>query len=55
MTQPAMTAMEASLRRALEAGDVLDPTFRESIYSASERALERMLALQPGAAATGKR
>ncbi|WP_152048040.1 hypothetical protein [Aureimonas psammosilenae] len=43
MSQPAMSAMERSLRRALEAGDAVDPSFRESIYSASERALERML------------
>nr|BAT30418.1 hypothetical protein [Aureimonas sp. AU4] len=35
--------MEDSLRRALEAGDTRDPGFRESIYAASERALERML------------
>ena len=39
-----MSAMEQSLRRALEAGDGSDPAFRESIYSASERALERLLA-----------
>ncbi|MET0258385.1 MAG: hypothetical protein ABW179_07360 [Methylobacterium sp.] len=38
-----MSQMETSLRRALEAGDVSDPAFRESIYAASERALERML------------
>ncbi|MBB3952138.1 hypothetical protein [Aureimonas jatrophae] len=38
-----MSAMEHSLRRALEAGDTRDPGFRESIYAASERALERML------------
>jgi len=38
-----MSAMEDSLRRALEAGDARDPGFRESIYAASERALERML------------
>lgn len=38
-----MSAMEDSLRRALEAGDTHDPGFRESIYAASERALERML------------
>lgn len=38
-----MSAMEDSLRRALEAGDTRDPAFRESIYAASERALERML------------
>lgn len=48
-----MSAMEQSLRRALEAGDARDPAYRESIYSASERALERMLAakaLDPEAA-----
>lgn len=39
-----MSAMEQSLRRALEGGDAGDPAFREAIYSASERALERMLA-----------
>lgn len=38
-----MSAMEDSLRRALEGGDAWDPAFRESIYAASERALERML------------
>ncbi|WP_279480997.1 hypothetical protein [Aureimonas sp. SK2] len=38
-----MSAMEDSLRRALEGGDASDPAFRESIYAASERALERML------------
>ncbi|MBC8129014.1 MAG: hypothetical protein H7Y08_01680 [Rhizobiaceae bacterium] len=38
-----MSAMEESLRRALEAGDTSDPAFRESIYAASERALERLL------------
>ena len=38
-----MSAMEDSLRRALEGGDARDPAFRESIYAASERALERML------------
>lgn len=38
-----MSAMEDSLRRALEGGDTRDPAFRESIYAASERALERML------------
>ncbi|BDA83555.1 hypothetical protein Sa4125_10970 [Aureimonas sp. SA4125] len=38
-----MSAMEKSLRRALEAGDARDPQFRDSIYSASERALERLL------------
>lgn len=38
-----MSAMEESLRRALEGGDARDPAFRESIYAASERALERML------------
>ncbi|GGD94977.1 hypothetical protein GCM10011390_12160 [Aureimonas endophytica] len=53
MAEPVMSAMEKSLRRALEAGDPTDPAFRESIYSASERALERMLAgkgLDDGAA-----
>ncbi|WP_156421052.1 hypothetical protein [Aureimonas sp. AU22] len=38
-----MSAMEDSLRRALQGGDASDPAFRESIYAASERALERML------------
>jgi hypothetical protein len=42
-----MSAMENSLRRALEAGDANDPAFRESIYAASERALERMLTQKP--------
>ncbi|KAB0678739.1 hypothetical protein [Aureimonas leprariae] len=42
-----MSAMEKSLRRALDAGDAKDPAFRESIYAASERALERMLAQKP--------
>lgn len=35
--------MENSLRRALDAGDASDPQFRDSIYTASERALERLL------------
>lgn len=39
-----MSAMEKSLRRALEAGDASNPAFRDTIYTASERALERMLA-----------
>ncbi|WP_156419326.1 hypothetical protein [Aureimonas sp. AU12] len=39
-----MSQMEDSLRRALDGGDASDPAFRESIYAASERALERMLA-----------
>lgn len=39
-----MSSMEDSLRRSLEAGDAGDPAFRESIYAASERALERMFA-----------
>ncbi|KQT52155.1 hypothetical protein ASG54_21980 [Aureimonas sp. Leaf460] len=39
--------MEQSLRRALDAGDASDPAFRETIYAASERALERMLAERP--------
>lgn len=39
-----MSAMEKSLRRALEAGDSSNPAFRDTIYTASERALERMLA-----------
>lgn len=38
-----MSSMEDSLRRSLEAGDAGDPAFRETIYAASERALERML------------
>ena len=38
-----MGAMEASLRRALEAGDAADLGFRQSIYDASQRALERMI------------
>lgn len=42
-----MSAMEQSLRRALDAGDARDPAFRESIYAASERALERMLSERP--------
>lgn len=41
-----MSAMEQSLRRALDAGDAADPAFREAIYSASERALVRMIALR---------
>lgn len=48
-----MSAMEKSLRRALEAGDSSDAAFRESIYTAAERALERMLAgkeMEPEAA-----
>ena len=42
-----MSAMEQSLRRALDAGNPADPEFRETIYAASERALERMLAAKP--------
>ena len=42
-----MSAMEKSLRRALDAGDARDPAFRDSIYMASERALERLLAENP--------
>ncbi|WP_182085373.1 hypothetical protein [Aureimonas sp. ME7] len=38
-----MSAMEESLRKALKGGDATDPAFREGIYQASERALERML------------
>ncbi|WP_162244658.1 hypothetical protein [Aureimonas sp. Leaf454] len=41
------SAMERSLRRALDAGDASDPAFRETIYAASERALERMLEARP--------
>lgn len=43
-----MSAMEDSLRRALAGGDASDPAFRESIYAASERALERMLETRGG-------
>jgi hypothetical protein len=39
--------MEKSLRRALDAGDASDPQFRDSIYTASERALERLLRENP--------
>ncbi|MCM2504597.1 hypothetical protein NDN16_13065 [Aureimonas altamirensis] len=39
-----MSALEESLRRALNGGDAADPEFRLSIYQASERALEKMLA-----------
>lgn len=39
-----MSALEESLRRALSGGDAADPEFRLSIYQASERALEKMLA-----------
>lgn len=42
-----MSAMEQSLRRALDAGNAGDPAFRETIYAASERALERMLGERP--------
>ena len=42
-----MSAMEKSLRRALEAGDARDTEFRDSIYLASERALERLLLEKP--------
>ncbi|GGD29952.1 hypothetical protein [Aureimonas glaciei] len=42
-----MSAMEKSLRRALDAGDASDPQFRDSIYTASERALERLLQANP--------
>ena len=38
-----MSAMEKSLRRALDAGDASNPAFRDTIYTAAERALERML------------
>lgn len=39
-----MSALEESLRRALNLGDAADPEYRLSIYQASERALEKMLA-----------
>lgn len=48
-----MTAIEDSLRRALANGNAEDPAFRDSIYLASERALERMIVdrnLDPAAA-----
>ncbi|RYG65169.1 hypothetical protein EON77_18860, partial [bacterium] len=35
------------MRRALDAGDASDPAFRETIYAASERALERMIGERP--------
>ena len=38
-----MNPIEESLRRALEGGDPSDPVFRQSIYAASERAMERMI------------
>lgn len=39
-----MDAIEESVRRALEGGDPSDQTFRRSIYAASARALERLIA-----------
>lgn len=39
-----MSAIEQSLRNRLESGNAASPTYRLSIYEASARALERMLA-----------
>ncbi|MCQ8783235.1 hypothetical protein [Mangrovibrevibacter kandeliae] len=38
-----MSAIEASIRRTLEAGDASDPAFRERVYIASRNALERLI------------
>jgi hypothetical protein len=38
-----MDGIEESLRRALSGGDAQDPAFRQSIYEASQRAIERMI------------
>ncbi|WP_185983386.1 hypothetical protein [Aureimonas mangrovi] len=38
-----MDGIEESLRRALGGGDAQDPAFRQSIYEASQRAIERMI------------
>ena len=52
-----MSAMETSLRRALQNGNAADPEFRLSIYQASERAMEKMLSDKgvPAAEATQRR
>ncbi|MDY8108222.1 hypothetical protein U0C82_03535 [Fulvimarina sp. 2208YS6-2-32] len=38
------SAIENSIRRALEAGDFESPHFRQGVYAAAERAIERVLA-----------